>query len=237
MRMSSEQATRSVPTAALAAEDVGRLVQELAGALRQPVEPEDFAPLLRGHLDDQTAELPQILKPRPGDRDLPRLSTWRVDPSLRAGWRAKLFERLRSGAPRIVTALAAVAMLAMASVGAINSFASLSGDPDSRIAAISADVAPATAASEASILVDQGKRMIDRGNIAAARSLLEPAARAGNPTALMALAETFDPNMLAAWGARGLSADAQAARELYARAHMAGVAEAGQRLEALTETQ
>ncbi|HXF54656.1 MAG TPA: hypothetical protein VNK52_11090 [Hyphomicrobiaceae bacterium] len=230
--MSSEQTGR-LP--ALAAEDVGRLVQELAGALRRPAEPEDFAPLLRGQFDDPTAELPQILKRRPDNRDLPRLSTWRVDPSLRTSWRTKLFERLRSGAPRIVTALGAVAMLAMASIGAINSFASLSAVPDSHVAAISNDFTAATTASEMSVLLDRGKRMIDRGNIAAARSLLEPAARAGDPAALMALAETFDPNMLAAWGARGLSADTHTARELYARAHMAGVPEAGQRLEALKE--
>jgi hypothetical protein len=227
-------------SAALPPEDIGRLVQELAIALRRPIEPEDFAPLLPGQFADRNGdaggELPQILKPKLDDADLPRLSTWRVDPSTRMGRRSRLSERVTSSVPRIFTGLAAIAMLAMASAGAINSFASLNTGPDTQIAAILPEAAPATAPSGVTDLVDQGRRMIDRGNIAAARSLLERAAKAGEPAAMMALAETLDPNMLAAWGARGLAADPRAARELYAKAHSAGIASARQRLEALKET-
>jgi hypothetical protein len=221
-------------------EDVGRLVQELAIALRRPADPEDFAQLLPGQFAGRTGdaggELPQILKPKLDDADLPRLSTWRVDPSTRMGRRSRLSERVTSSVPRIFTGLAAIAMLAMASAGAINSFASLNTGPDTQIAAILPEAAPATAPSGVTDLVDQGRRMIDRGNIAAARSLLERAAKAGEPAAMMALAETLDPNMLAAWGARGLAADPRAAREHYAKAHSAGIASARQRLEALKET-
>jgi hypothetical protein len=49
----------------------------------------------------------------------------------------------------------------------------------------------------------------------------------------MALAETFDPNVLAAWGIRGQTADPRIARDLYSKAHMIGVPMARQRLEAL----
>lgn len=241
MRSNPEERARpaSISTA-LAPEDVGRLVQELAIALRRPAEPEDFAPLLPGQLagraGDAASELPQILKPKSNDADLPRLSTWRVDPSTRMGRRVGLSERLTSSLPRVVTGLAAVVMLAMASAGAINSFANLNAEPDAQIAAISPEAAAATTASTVTGLVDEGRRMIDRGDIAAARSLLERAAKAGEPAAMMALAETLDPNMLAAWGARGLAADPRAARELYARAHSAGIADARQRLKALEET-
>ena len=48
-----------------------------------------------------------------------------------------------------------------------------------------------------------------------------------------ALAETYDPNMLAAWGTRGVAADAAKARTLYRKAFGLGVARAQNRLDAL----
>ena len=48
-----------------------------------------------------------------------------------------------------------------------------------------------------------------------------------------ALAETFDPNMLAAWGTRGVSADVIRAKSLYLRARDLGVARAQMRLDQL----
>ena len=48
-----------------------------------------------------------------------------------------------------------------------------------------------------------------------------------------ALAETYDPNMLAAWGSRGVAADVAKARALYRKALNLGVANAQNRLEAL----
>ena len=49
----------------------------------------------------------------------------------------------------------------------------------------------------------------------------------------MALAETYDPNVLAAWGVRGQIADPRTARDLYAKANLIGIPMARQRLEAL----
>jgi hypothetical protein len=46
-------------------------------------------------------------------------------------------------------------------------------------------------------------------------------------------AETYDPNMLGAWGARGVASDIARARELYRKAHSLGVASVHGRLEAL----
>ena len=240
MRSSPQYRIRpaSMP-AALAPEDVGRLVKELALALREPAEAADFASLLPNHsagpIVDANGELPQILKPRPDDTDLPQLSTWRVDPSGRANRLARLSEQLTSGVPRFVTGLAAAAILVVASLGAINSFASLNSSRDTQIAAISPEAVQTPTSPNSTELVKESKRMIERGNIAAARALLEPAAAAGEAAAVMALAETFDPNMLAAWGARGQTADPRAARKLYAKAHSAGIAGARQRLDALKE--
>ena len=60
-----------------------------------------------------------------------------------------------------------------------------------------------------------------------------PAVSADEPEAIMALAETYDPNMLAAWGIRDVEADVERARQLYERALRAGVTTARSRLEGL----
>ncbi len=48
-----------------------------------------------------------------------------------------------------------------------------------------------------------------------------------------ALAETYDPNMLAAWGTRGVAADVAKARALYRKALSLGAERAQVRLDAL----
>ncbi len=48
-----------------------------------------------------------------------------------------------------------------------------------------------------------------------------------------ALAETYDPNMLAAWGTRGVAADVTKARSLYFKARDLGMARAQVRLDQL----
>jgi hypothetical protein len=75
--------------------------------------------------------------------------------------------------------------------------------------------------------------LISGGDIALARTLLEQTATGGNATVLFALAETFDPNMLAAWGVRDLRADPDRARGLYERALAGGVDRARGRLQGL----
>jgi hypothetical protein len=82
-------------------------------------------------------------------------------------------------------------------------------------------------------VVAEGRQRIAAGDIAGARSVLERAAAADNPEALLALAETYDPIMLAAWGVRGADANAEQARRLYAKALQAGVDAAGIRLRLL----
>jgi hypothetical protein len=79
-------------------------------------------------------------------------------------------------------------------------------------------------------LVERARGRVELGDIAGARLLLQHAASGREPTALMALAETYDPAMLAQWGARGLKGDAAKARELYQAAAERGLAEARTRV-------
>ncbi len=72
-----------------------------------------------------------------------------------------------------------------------------------------------------------------QGDIGSARIVLERAAETGNAQANFALAETYDPLILAKWGTFGTRGDATKARELYARAAAGGSGEAKQRLDGL----
>jgi hypothetical protein len=74
--------------------------------------------------------------------------------------------------------------------------------------------------------------LLDQGNIGVARIVLERAAEMGSASALFALAETYDPAMLAAWRTFGTQGDVGKARELYAKAFAGGIREAKDRLNA-----
>jgi TPR repeat protein len=89
--------------------------------------------------------------------------------------------------------------------------------------------------SEAARLMARASLLRDQGNIGAARIVLERAAETGNASALFALAETYDPLSLSAWGTLGTQGDVAKAQELYANALAHGVHEAGDRLNALRQ--
>ena len=82
-------------------------------------------------------------------------------------------------------------------------------------------------------LLAQAAQRIDRGDITGAREMLADADDGGQGAVSFALAETYDPNMLAAWGTRGVTADAAKARALYHKAFDLGVSQAEKRLDAL----
>jgi hypothetical protein len=63
--------------------------------------------------------------------------------------------------------------------------------------------------------------------------MLEERAGTGEPRALFALAETYDPNMLASWNARHAEPSTTYARFLYEAARRSGIVEAQIRLDAL----
>jgi len=93
-------------------------------------------------------------------------------------------------------------------------------------------VAPNNKARIDSVLAQAAQR-IDSGDIAGAREMLTGAGDGGQGEVSFALAETYDPDMLAAWGTRGVTADAAKARALYHKAFDLGVAQAEKRLDGL----
>jgi hypothetical protein len=82
-------------------------------------------------------------------------------------------------------------------------------------------------------LTARADMLFHSGDVSGARLLLERAQEGGNAQAIFLLAETFDPNALAAIGAVGIRSDPARARELYGRALALGIARAGVRMEAL----
>jgi hypothetical protein len=79
----------------------------------------------------------------------------------------------------------------------------------------------------------QVQRRIEAGDVRGARELLNTAEALEPGSKAFALAETYDPNMLAAWGTRGVNADVLKAKALYAKALNSGIARAQARLDAL----
>jgi len=74
---------------------------------------------------------------------------------------------------------------------------------------------------------------IQQGDIAAARRLLERAADGDDADALLALAETYDPRMLAQWGVIGVKPNVELAKTLYNKAGIRGAKRARERLLAI----
>ena len=85
-------------------------------------------------------------------------------------------------------------------------------------------------AAELQRLTTRAAELLRLGDISGARLLLGRAAASGDARAIFALAETYDPNRLAALGVRGIRGDPERAKALYAEALAEGVAEARLRL-------
>jgi hypothetical protein len=91
--------------------------------------------------------------------------------------------------------------------------------------------APSQAVSpEAARLMAHARLLLELGDVVTARVALERAAESGSPLAEFALAETYDPTVLSAWGAVGTRGDAAKAQQLYARAAAGGVEAARDRV-------
>jgi hypothetical protein len=110
------------------------------------------------------------------------------------------------------------------------------------VAAVPAAPAPAAAAmppirrlgaDELANLMSRGKALLDAGDIAPARLLLERAAEAGEASAALMVAQTYDPNVLGAQDARNITADPAQARRWYQRAAQLGSTDAQRRLSQL----
>ena len=112
--------------------------------------------------------------------------------------------------------------------------------PDMDWASALLDVVPSAHAAEetavpaeAAVLRERAKRLLDEGDIAAARLLLLHLAERGEGEAAYELARTFDREMLAALGAIGVDGDPARARGWYQRASQVGNVKAAERLKIL----
>src|SRR5262249_39849409 len=81
------------------------------------------------------------------------------------------------------------------------------------------------------LLIDQGERFMQGGDVAAARVIFQRAAEAGDAGAALALGSTYDPLFLKMMGALGVPPDLERARAWYERAKELGSQEALRRLE------
>jgi hypothetical protein len=88
-------------------------------------------------------------------------------------------------------------------------------------------------AGEIGSLLTRGEQFVAKGDLAAARSLFERAAEAGDARAAFALAETYDPIVLQRRGEQGFAHDIAVARTWYERAREFGSSEASERLQML----
>jgi TPR repeat protein len=88
-------------------------------------------------------------------------------------------------------------------------------------------------ANEIASLLNRAGQFVAKGDLAAARSLFQRAAEAGDARAAFALAETYDPMALQRRGEQGFAPDIAKARTWYERAREYGSGEASQRLQML----
>lgn len=100
--------------------------------------------------------------------------------------------------------------------------------PDVPPLAAEPDLPPLAAAEEARLL-ERGKELTASGDISSTRLAYEYAAHRGSVNAMFALAQTYDPEMLAAWSVVGIRPDMSAALKWYGRAAGLGHGRAGTR--------
>ena len=82
-------------------------------------------------------------------------------------------------------------------------------------------------------MIRRAHELIDRGDIGGARLLLDRAVSTNDGAAFFALAETYDPAVLAQWRVWGVGPDAERARSLYQKALERGITQARERISAL----
>jgi hypothetical protein len=84
-------------------------------------------------------------------------------------------------------------------------------------------------------LVSRGQQLLQSGDIAPARLMLQRAAMAGSAQAALILGGTYDPDVLREAGVLGFAANPEKAREWYQKALELGAAEASRRLDRLAQ--
>jgi hypothetical protein len=88
-------------------------------------------------------------------------------------------------------------------------------------------------AESIALLIKEAEKHISTGDVVTARMIFQRVAEAGDATAALELAATYDPTVLAKLGVMGMGADVEKARAWYRTAESFGSAEAKQRLRSL----
>jgi hypothetical protein len=88
---------------------------------------------------------------------------------------------------------------------------------------------------EVNRLIRRGQQLLQAGDIAPARLMLQRAAMAGNGQAALLLGGTYDPEVLRDLGVLGFASNPAMAREWYQKAAGMGVTEANRRMERLAQ--
>lgn len=91
----------------------------------------------------------------------------------------------------------------------------------------------ASATDTAADMIRRGRGLLSRGDVVAARNAFRQAAELGDPVALTAIAQTYDPRILQGLGVLEAFANATTAERLYERATATGDPAAAQQLEAM----
>lgn len=84
---------------------------------------------------------------------------------------------------------------------------------------------PTLSPEEVRTILTRGDALLEEGDVAGARLLLEYAAQRGNKDAMVKLARSYDPQHLAKLGVHGVKANPEKATHWYARAATAGAAQ------------
>lgn len=124
------------------------------------------------------------------------------------------------------------AMDATSASSPISSFVDARSSADARVDILAVRSVPVGKSVDDEIVAEARSMLVD-GEVLAARALLSKPVAARHPDGLFLMAETYDPNLLAAHRARGVGADTERARALYAAAQSLGHARAASRLDAL----
>ncbi|HEY7247374.1 MAG TPA: hypothetical protein VH678_26175 [Xanthobacteraceae bacterium] len=109
------------------------------------------------------------------------------------------------------------------------------GDEENMASSPPRSAVPALQPEDIDVLIAQGERFMNDGDIVTARMIFERAAKANNATAALALAAAYDPIVLSKLGALGVDTDVEKARWWYQKAQSLGSAQAVERLRALAE--
>lgn len=94
---------------------------------------------------------------------------------------------------------------------------------------------PPMAAEEIARLIQRGQQLLQAGDIAPARLMLQRAALGGSGQAALLIGGTYDPEVLRDLGVLGFAANPAQAREWYQRAAEMGVTEASRRMDRLAQ--